>query len=71
MTKKYLNQAEAADYVASKGLPCGVVTLAKAVICGGGPAYQKFNKACVYSVEALDQWIASKLSAPRFSSSDN
>lgn len=69
MNDRFLNRAEAADYVASKGLPCRVATLAKAVTRGGGPSYQKFGKACVYSIEALDAWIAARLTAPRFSSS--
>ena len=69
MTRPFLNRAEAADLVQSKGLPCSKLTLQKMATVGGGPDFQKFGNRVVYTVEALDRWIESRLSAPKSSTS--
>jgi hypothetical protein len=69
MIAKYLNRAEAAQYVTGRGLPVAKTTLQKMVTTGGGPAYRRFGHRAVYLPAELDEWIEEKLSAPRRSSS--
>jgi len=45
-------------------------TLAKAVVTGNGPQYQKAGRIVLYTRDALDSWALSKISAPRRSSSE-
>lgn len=66
---KYLRRNEAAEYVRSRGFPCQKNTLAKLACVGGGPEFQMFGRFPVYSEEALNTWIMSKLTGPRRSTS--
>jgi len=45
-------------------------TLAKYATVDGGPEFRSFGRFPRYSEEALDVWIASKLSKPRRSTSE-
>ncbi len=67
---KFMNRKHAAEYCQSKGFPCAAATLAKYFSVGGGPEVQHFGRKPLYSVAALDSWIAGKLTAPRRSSSE-
>jgi len=66
----YLLRRAAAEYLANRGLPTTWRTLQKMATTGGGPEYQIFGNKAVYTPEALDAWVASKISAPRRSTSE-
>lgn len=70
-TEKFLDRAEAAEYIKRRGLPISKLTLQKYVTVGGGPLYRRFGKRAVYLASDLDAWVSAKLSAPRCSSSGN
>jgi hypothetical protein len=61
---RYLDRAEAADYLTSRGLRVSKNTLQKWVTVGGGPEYRRFGHRAVYQTSDLDTWAARKLSAP-------
>ncbi len=67
--RKFLTRPSAAAYLTEIGVPTSKNTLQKLATTGGGPAYQIFGNRALYTVEDLDAWIASKLSAPRHSTS--
>lgn len=69
MEGKYLDRAEAADYLTSRGLRISKTTLQKFATIGGGPSYQRFGHRSVYTVATLDAWAQIKLSAPLRSTS--
>ena len=68
--KQYLSRKEASEYLKSRGLPVAVATLAKYATVGGGPEFHSFGRFPRYSVDALDDWVAAKLSKPRHSTSE-
>jgi hypothetical protein len=53
MTTRLLNVKEAADY-----LRCGVSTLNKLRVSGGGPMYIKMHGRVLYKIDDLDRYIA-------------
>ena len=70
MENRYRTREEAAQYLTDQlGLPVSKGTLQKWATTGGGPAYRRFGKRTVYTVEDLNEWADRKLSAPRMSSS--
>lgn len=69
MQDKYLDRAEAAEYLTSRGLRISKTTLQKFATIGGGPEYQRFGHRSVYTAAGLDAWAQRKLSAPRASTS--
>jgi hypothetical protein len=70
MKVRYLQRKEAAKYLTEElGLPTANSYLQKLATVGGGPEYQRFGKYAVYTQDALDTYAASKLSAPRGSTS--
>jgi hypothetical protein len=69
MPDKYLDRAEAADYLTSRGLRISKTTLQKFATVGGGPSYQRFGHRSVYTIATLDAWAECKLSAPLRSTS--
>lgn len=69
MPDKYLDRAEAAEYLTARGLRISKTTLQKFATIGGGPAYQRFGHRSVYTATNLDAWAEAKLSAPRASTS--
>jgi hypothetical protein len=70
MQQRLLSRVEAAEYLAAKGQPVAVATLAKYATIGGGPVFLKFGRRVRYSTDALDTWASEKLSPPRCSTSD-
>jgi hypothetical protein len=70
-THRFLRRKAASDYLQEKhGVNCASGTLAKLAVIGGGPVFQRINRVPYYTPENLDQWVASKLSAPMRSTSD-
>lgn len=69
MTERYLSRREAAEYLKGKGLPIAPTTLSKLACIGGGPVYQSFGRLARYLPADLDAWAASRLSAPKRSTS--
>ena len=66
--RRFINRAQAADYLTDQGLPVAKTTLQKLATVGGGPVYHRFGKFAVYKTEDLDAWASTKLSGPRHSS---
>ncbi len=66
---RYLDRAEAAEYLATRGLRVAKGTLQKLATVGGGPIYRRFGHRAVYQAADLDTWAQAKLSAPRCSTS--
>lgn len=62
---RFLDRAEAAQYLTERGLRVSKNTLQKWVTVGGGPTYRRFGHRAVYVREDLDAWAESKLTAPR------
>lgn len=67
---RYLNRREAAAYLTERGLKTSFNTLQKMVTTGGGPLYQIYGNRAVYTPENLDAYVDTKLSAPRYSTSE-
>lgn len=67
---RYLDRREAAEYLTARGLRVARNTLQKLATIGGGPAYRRFGGRVVYMSTDLDAWITTKLTPPRFSSSE-
>lgn len=68
--KEFLCRDEAAEFLTSKGYTTSKGTLQKYATVGGGPEYQIFGKRALYRPEKLIEWAASKISAPRSSTSE-
>lgn len=64
MPERYVDRAEAADYLKSLGLKISRTTLQKYASVGGGPVYRRFGHRAVYTSTDLKVWAESKLSAP-------
>jgi hypothetical protein len=62
---RFLDRAEAADYLTERGLKISKTTLQKLVTVGGGPVYRRFGHRAVYLSTDLDAWAERKLSVPR------
>lgn len=69
-TQTYHDRREAARLLTARGLKTSWTTLQKLATVGGGPEYQIFGNRAVYTEAALDAYVASKLSAPRRSTSE-
>jgi hypothetical protein len=68
--RRYLDQDQASEYLAEKGLRIAPKTLGKLRVIGGGPAYRKFGRKPIYDPPDLDAWVDRKLGAPRRSTSE-
>jgi len=51
---KYLDRAEAAEYLTERGFKFKKGTLQKLATIGGGPAYARFGNRALYTPENLD-----------------
>jgi hypothetical protein len=67
--ERYRTRREAAAYLSSLGLPTSWRTLQKLATVGGGPRYRIFGRIAVYTDDDLHAHATSKLSAPRYSTS--
>jgi len=58
----YLRRKAAAEYIRARwGIPCSDKTLAKLACIGGGPAYRRFGRIPLYTVEDLDQFAQANI----------
>jgi hypothetical protein len=62
---RFLSRKQAAAHLAERGLSVAVATLAKYAVIGGGPVFRLFGRLPRYTVEELDRWAESRLSAPQ------
>jgi hypothetical protein len=69
-TRRYLDQDQASEYLAKKGLRIAPKTLGKLRVTGGGPPFRKFGRKPIYDPPDLDAWVDQKLGAPRRSTSE-
>ena len=70
-THRLLRRKAASAYLhETYGLERAPSTLAKLAVIGGGPVFRRMNRVPLYSIDDLDQWVASKLSRPMRSTSD-
>lgn len=65
-----LTRREASDYLTERGYRVATNTLAKYATVGGGPAFESFGRKPLYTERALLDWIASRTTGPRRSTSD-
>jgi hypothetical protein len=72
-TTQYITRREASEYLFQRYGTAGVTatTLARYACMGGGPVFHKIgNKRVGYTLEALDAWMAGRISAGRRSTSE-
>lgn len=63
LKRRRLRRVEASHYLLNTwGISRTLKTLAKLAVTGGGPAYQKDGRFPLYTIESLDDWVASQLS---------
>ena len=67
---RYLNRREQAEYCQVRGLKITKSQITKLAHTGGGPEYQLWGNQAVSTPEKMDEFIASKLTAPRRSTSE-
>jgi len=70
---QYLTRREAAEYLAQRYGSFAITYghLAQLAYLGGGPLFHKVGKKRVaYTVEALDAWMADRISLPTRSTSE-
>jgi len=66
-----LRRSAAAQYIRDTyGVPMSASTLAKLAVVGGGPPYVKVSRYTCYSVTDLEEWVHSRTSGKRRSTSD-
>jgi hypothetical protein len=63
--RRLLRRKAASKYLDDvHGIPRAPSTLAKLAVIGGGPTFRRVGRVPLYSTDDLDDWVASKLSAP-------
>ena len=60
-SNRFLDRAEAAQYLTERGLRTSKNTLQKWVTVGGGPLYRRYGHRAVYLASDLDAWAARKM----------
>ena len=68
---RYMNRREQAQYCQERGLKITPAQITKLAHTGGGPKYQYWGNQAVSTPEWMDEFIASKLTAPRRSTSES
>lgn len=68
--RKFLTRPESAEFLNAHGYPATKGTLAKLACVGGGPRYRIFGTRALYQPEDLLSWAQSRLTAPRYSTSE-
>ena len=66
---RFLTPREASQYLAGLGLSYAPSTLAKLRCVGGGPVFHSFGRSTRYTPQRLREFVRSKLSAERTSTS--
>jgi hypothetical protein len=70
-THRFLRRKAASHYLEEAwGVTRTPSTLAKYAVIGGGPIFRRAGRVPLYLTDDLDEWVASKLSAPMRSTSD-
>lgn len=62
--KVYLSRAQAAEYLQERYGAYKKQTLAKMAVDGTGPRFRKMGAFAYYLEADLDDWVASRMSAP-------
>ncbi len=62
--KLYLSRAQAAEYLQERYGAYKAQTLAKMAVTGDGPRFRKMGAFTYYLEADLDEWVASRMSAP-------
>lgn len=70
MLDQLLSRTAAAQLLTDLGIKTEPSTLAKYATTGGGPSMRKFGRRVLYERQALLDWIETKLTSPRRSTSD-
>lgn len=71
MNPEYIERREWPPYLKNRwGINYSVKTFGKMATTGGGPQYVILGNKALAKPAWLDQWVQSKLSAPRTSTSD-
>jgi len=71
LRKTRYNSIEASRYLAeAHDVPVARATLDKLRSVGGGPEFERFGRAIFYQRDALDRWVAGRLSPPLSSTSE-
>ena len=70
MQNNFLRRSAAAKYLREKYGFGTERSLAKLATVGGGPKFQKMGRLVFYSADALDEWVASRMSGPIGSTSE-
>lgn len=65
-----LTRREASDYLKAQGYQIEPTTLAKYACVGGGPPYESFGRKPLYTEVALLEWVASRTTGPRRTTSE-
>lgn len=65
-----LSRQDAAQFLAERGYPVAVSTLAKYATIGGGPVFESFGRKPLYKPSDLLAWVIERSSGPRRSTSD-
>lgn len=66
-----LRRWEASRYVEEKhGIPCSIGLLNKLASTGDGPPFRKVSRYPMYEMAELDEWVQSRTSPPRRSTSE-
>jgi len=65
-----LTRREASEYLKALGYHVEPTTLAKYASIGGGPAYESFGRRPLYTEPALLEWVASRTTGPRRTTSE-
>jgi hypothetical protein len=65
-----MRREQAADYLQEHYGAYTTDTLAKLACVGGGPKFRKFGRFPVYTIEDLETWVQSRMSASVSSTSE-
>jgi hypothetical protein len=68
--QRYLNRAEAAEFLTELGYKTAKATLAKRAVVGGGPPFVSWGRQPLYRPSDLLAWAGTRCSGPRRSTSD-
>lgn len=72
--ERRMTRREASDYLNKRGYRVAVNTLAKYACIGGGPMFESWGAGRrgkpLYTETALSEWIASRTTGPRRSTSE-
>jgi hypothetical protein len=68
--ERRLSRREAAEFLTGRGFKIAPTTLAKLACIGGGPIFESFGRKPLYTERGLLEWVESRNSGPRRSTSD-